>query len=37
VFKIIFGISERFSALGVIVAAGYSPCPIDRRRRARPW
>ena len=23
--------------LGVIPAAGYSPCPIDRRRRVRPW
>src|SRR5262245_24380488 len=26
-----------FGGLGVIPAAGYSPCPIDRRRRVRPW
>ena len=37
VYENICGPWERLRGPGVIPAAGYSPCPIDRRRRARPW
>jgi hypothetical protein len=37
VYENIFAAPERLKGLHVIPAAGYSPCPIDRRRGARLW
>jgi len=37
VWKIFAAPWNDFGGFGVIPAAGYSPCPIDRRRRVRPW
>src|SRR4029078_8456947 len=37
VYKKVLRPLEPLRGFGVIKTAGYSPCPIDRRCRARPW